>query len=120
MLLILLLLQVLPFLVLLGGKLGLLLLIFLVQLCVAGVRRCGPLRRRKIFRVYGGIAATTGVFRATFVKFPRSGGSSDRGPAVVGGIPQRRVRTRGVYMRGLRGHRTDVPLVRGSFFLGRG
>src|SRR5277367_1164850 len=110
MLLILLLLQVLPFLVLLCGKFVLLLLIFLVQLCVAGVRRCGPLGRRKLFRVYSGIAASTGVFRATIVEFSRSGGSSDRRPAVVGGIPQRRVRTRRVYMRGLRGHRTDVPL----------
>src|SRR5271156_4369686 len=120
MLLILLLLQVLPFLVLLGGKLVLLLLILLVQLCVAGVRRCGPLGRRKLFRVYSGIAATTGVFRATIVEFSRSGGSSDRRPAVVGGIPQRRILARCVQMLRLCSDRADVPLVRGSFFLGRG
>ena len=41
--LVLLLLQFLPFLVLLRGKLILLLLVFLVQLGIAGVRRSGPL-----------------------------------------------------------------------------
>ena len=108
-----------PFLVLLRGKLILLLLVFLVQLGVAGVRRSSPLGGRKILRVHSCVAATGGAFRTAIVEFSWSGGSSDRRLAVVGGIPQRRVLTRGVYVRGLRGDRRDVPLVRGSFLLGR-
>ena len=73
MLLVLLRLQFLPFLVLLRGKLVLLLLVFLVQLGVAGVRRSGPLGRRKIFRVHSRVAVSGGVFRAAIIEFSRSG-----------------------------------------------
>ncbi len=113
-LLVLLLLQFLAVLVLLRGKLGLLLLVFLVQLGVAGVRRSGPLGRRKIFRMHSRVGVSGSVFCATIFELSRSGRRSDRRPTVVGRIPQRRVFACGVYMRGLRSDRTNMPVMAAS------
>jgi len=94
-------------------------LILLVQLGVPGVRSRSARGRRKIARVYGRIGVTGGIFRSALVKFSRSGGCGDRGVAMVGGSAQSWICTRGVHVLRLCGDRTDVPFVRGSFFLRR-
>jgi hypothetical protein len=125
MFLVLLLLELLPFLCLLCLQLVLFLLVFLIRLCVPGVWSSRVLHSRKIARMDGWSAA--GVLRtptsfsaphhAIALKISGSSGCNHPGLAMVERCALLWIRAGCLHMCGLRGYRPDMSLMCSSFFL---
>ena len=127
MFLVLLLLELLPFLCLLCLQLVLFLLVFLIRLCVPGVWSSRVLHSRKIARMDGWSAA--GVLRtptsfsaphhAIALKISRSRSCNYSRLAVVERCALLWIRAGSLDMCGLCGYRPDMSFMCGSFFLRR-